>query len=140
MRTKEQKIVETKHLHAKPKSSHQLQNLEDGELPFDLKLWDWDSYGDEETSYLGEVEVTYVMPGGIDLRQGVIEALENKLEDKEREFKRVKREIEERIKELRLIGYDPNPVELADGGDIIDVYDESGTVVAGTGERVDGNN
>lgn len=107
MKTEQHVVNKTMHLHAIPKSSHELQNLEDGDLPYRYKLWEWDSYGSEETAYVGEVEVTFIVPGGVDLRMGVIESLQNKLEAKEKEFLKFKREIEERIKELRLIGYDP---------------------------------
>lgn len=134
MKTEAQNFRATVYVYAKAKSKYQLENLDPGELPFDYDVRGYD-YGDESCVRIMEHEILVPIPGGIDITQECIKNLKEKINAVEKQAKEDVKDLEERIRNLALIEYRPEPgaVPEADYGTIVvDDIDEDFVKPGGT--------
>lgn len=92
-----------------PKRKSELENLKEGEQPFDLTLRTDHCYADSAVN-LAKVEVEVLLPEGINIMERAIETLEQEAEEAERYAAEVKQRCKQKIESLMLIEHNPSEV------------------------------
>lgn len=106
MRTEKQTLRTTVYVYAQAKSKYAIDMLKPGELPYEYRVKDFD-YGDESSVRIMEHEILIPIPDGIDITTKCIENLREKIIAVEKEAKKQVKDLEERIRNLALIEYQP---------------------------------
>jgi hypothetical protein len=93
---------------AEPKTKYQLENLEPGELAYRYVVKSYD-FGNEDSVRLLEHEIEVAVPGGIDITSACIQNLKERIDAIEKDAKKEIEDLEQRILDLALIEYRPEP-------------------------------
>jgi len=115
MKTNQEVFRTTVYVYAKAKSKYRLEKLEAGELPWEYEVKGYD-YGDESSVRIMEHEILVPIPEGIDVTQECIKNLKEKIDAVEKEAKKEVADLQERIRNLALIEYRPEPDIVLDSG------------------------
>ncbi len=123
MKTEATVVNGVMYVFAEPKTSWEIESLESGELPyrFTLKSYDYES---EDSVRVCEFPVTGTVPAGIDITMKAIEGFREKIVDIQKDADRRIEKLEDKIKALLLITYQP-------------AADDKPAVIDGTAEEVD---
>jgi hypothetical protein len=106
MKTDGRTIKAKVYVFAQMKTNYELDNLKDGDLPFNLRVKDFD-YGDEASVRIMEHEISVRIPEGIDLTTKCIENLREKISAVEEQCRKDVADLQQRIRNLALIEYKP---------------------------------
>lgn len=114
MLTSKETLRTTVYVYAQAKSKYACQNLKPGELPFEYRVKDFD-YGDESSVRIMEHEILIPIPDGIDITTKCIENLREKIVAIRKDTEKEVKDLEERIRNLALIEYRPEPAVVEAG-------------------------
>lgn len=106
MKTEKTTLNRDVYIFAEAKSKYQIENLEPGELPFEYKVKSYD-YGDESCVRIMELPIVVQIPEGIDITLECVKNLQEKIEAVRKQAASDIKDLEERIKALTLIEYQP---------------------------------
>jgi hypothetical protein len=112
VKTTEETIRATVYVYARAKTPYQLENLSEGELPYDYHVKDYD-YGDESSVRICAQDILLQIPAGIDVTQKCIENLKEKIRAVEEQAKKDIEDLNKRIRDLSLIEFQPENVDCA---------------------------
>jgi len=120
VKTKETLVQSEAHIWALPKGEYQLkQDLEEADgdatkvTPFKFEITDSDSHWRDSAVHVHAFDVAGVVPAGIDLVMKAVETLRNKILTIQADADKEIAKIEEQIKNLALLEYQPaDPVEV----------------------------
>ena len=106
MRTEVTIVRGTAYVFATPKTEYEIQNLEEGELPFRYEIKSYD-YCNEDSVRVCEFPITGTVPAGIDLTMMAIEGFREQIVEVQKVADQKIEMLEEKIKALLLITYQP---------------------------------
>lgn len=122
MKTKQEAYRTTVYVYAQAKSKYQIDKLKPGELPWEYRVKDFD-YGDESSVRIMEHEILVPIPADIDVTTKCIENLKEKIDAVKKQAEEDIADLNERIRNLALIEYRPEPepeidpdIDLSPGG------------------------
>lgn len=95
---------------AEPKTKYQLENLEANELAYRYVVKSYD-FGNEDSVRLSEHEIEIAVPGGIDITSACIQNLKERIDAITKDAEKDIKDLEQRIRDLVLIEYRPDPEE-----------------------------
>lgn len=122
MLTQRENLRTTVYVYAKAKSPYMLDNLEPGELPYEYRVKDFD-FGDESSVRIMEHEILIPIPEGIDITTQCIANLKEKIVAVEREAKEAVKDLNDRIRNLALIEYRPEPDQTVGTDGVVNEYE-----------------
>lgn len=118
MKTEETVVNGVMYVFAEPKPAYEIESLDPGELPFIYILKSYD-YESEDSVRVCEFPVTGTVPAGIDITMKAIEGFREKIVEVQKEADRKILRLEDKIKALLLITYQPDVIEVTEDDDPI---------------------
>lgn len=106
MITTKENIERSVYIFAVAKTQYQLENLAEGELPFEYRVKAYD-FGDETCVRIMEQPLIITIPEGIDITLECVKNLEEKIVAVEKEAALEVADLRKRIRALALITYQP---------------------------------
>lgn len=122
MKTIRENLRTTVYVYAQAKSKWAIDRLEPGELPWEYRVKDFD-YGDESSVRIMEHEILIPIPADIDVTTKCIENLREKIIAVQKQADEDIKDLNERIRNLALIEYRPDPNATISGYDDVIITD-----------------
>lgn len=114
MKTEKTKVEGTCYIWAMPKSDWQIQqDLKEVDndmakvMPFQYKITTGSTNYNDDAVLVGEFDVVGTVPEGVDLVKAAVETLRDKIAEAKKEYEKTVADLEEKIKNLALIEYQP---------------------------------
>lgn len=113
MKTEETVVTGNMYVFAVPKTEYEIGRLESGELPFRYTLKSYDYEGGDSVRVC-EFPVTGIVPAGIDITMKAIEGFREQIIEVQKDADRQIEVLEDKIKALLLITYQPDEPAIID--------------------------